>query len=128
MICAYDRVYLESARRNLARMLDFAVYDMRYDLQQFYHWFLMSGIAEQFGSGDYRFLAGMSVVELAYEVLDTSQIAYERRKPCYSADRSEEYWDRLGISLLSVGDIPYIQGNRKVYSNHRSLRFVFTVP
>ena len=22
MICAYDRVYLESARRNLARMLD----------------------------------------------------------------------------------------------------------
>ena len=37
MICAYDRVYLESARRNLARMLDFAVYDMCYDLQQFYH-------------------------------------------------------------------------------------------
>ena len=70
MICAYDRVYLESARRNLARMLDFAVYDMCYDLQQFYHWFLMSGIAEQFGSGDYRFLAGMSGVELAYEVLD----------------------------------------------------------
>ena len=92
MICAYDRVYLESARRNLARMLDFAVYDMCYDLQQFYHWFLMSGIAEQFGSGDYRFLAGMSGVELAYEVLDTSQIAYERQKPCYSADRSEEYW------------------------------------
>ena len=92
MICAYDRVYLESARRNLARMLDFAVYDMCYDLQQFYHWFLMSGIAEQFGSGDYRFLAGMSGVELAYEVLDVSQIAYERRKPCYSANRSEEYW------------------------------------
>ena len=82
MICAYDRVYLESARRNLARMLDFAVYDMCYELQQFYHWFLMSGIAEQFGSGDYRFLAGMSGVELAYEVLDASQIAYERRKPC----------------------------------------------
>lgn len=40
MICAYDRVYLESARRNLARMLDFAVYDMCYELQQFYHWFL----------------------------------------------------------------------------------------
>ena len=35
----------------------------------------MSGIAEQFGSGDYRFLAGMSGVELAYEVLDVSQIA-----------------------------------------------------
>ena len=92
MICAYDRVYLESARRNLARMLDFAVYDMCYELQQFYHWFLMSGIAEQFGSGDYRFLAGMSGVELAYEVLDASQIAYERRKPCYFVDRSEEYW------------------------------------
>ena len=34
----------------------------------------------------------MSGVELAYEVLDASQIVYERRKPCYSADRSEEYW------------------------------------
>ena len=103
MICAYDRVYLESARRNLARMLDFAVYDMCYDLQQFYHWFLMSGIAEQFGSGDYRFLAGMSGVELAYEVLDTSQIAYERRKPCYSADRSEEYWTSVSCKFRFDG-------------------------
>ena len=48
MICAYDRVYLESARRNLARMLDFAVYDMCYDLQQFYHWFLMEAVTIDF--------------------------------------------------------------------------------
>ena len=92
MICAYDRIYLEAGRRNLARMLDFAVYDMHYELQQFYNWFLISGIAEQFGEGDYRFLAGMSGVELTYEVLDALQIAYERQKPCYSVDRSEEYW------------------------------------
>ena len=82
MICAYDRVYLESARRNLARMLDFAVYDMCYDLQQFYHWFLMSGIAEQFGSGDYRFLAGMSGVELANQSPERKGI---RQSRCPSA-------------------------------------------
>lgn len=92
MICAYDRVYLEVARRNLARMLDFAVYDMNYGLQQFYSWFLSSGVAERFGEGDFTLLAGMSGVELAYEVLETAKISYQRQKPIYSIERSEEYW------------------------------------
>lgn len=92
MICAYDRVYLEGARRNLARMLDFAVYDLNYSLREFYEWFLSSGIAERFGEGDFTLLAGMSGVELAYEVLDQIQVKYQRKKPVYSMNRSEEYW------------------------------------
>lgn len=35
MINAYDKVYLEKARTNLARMLDFAVYDLKYDISDF---------------------------------------------------------------------------------------------
>ena len=32
MICAYDKVYLDKARTALGRMLDFAVYDLKYNL------------------------------------------------------------------------------------------------
>lgn len=35
MICAYDKVYLEKARTVLARMLDYAVYDLKYDIDDF---------------------------------------------------------------------------------------------
>lgn len=34
----------------------------------------------------------MSGVEIAYEVLEQSKIEFERIKPNYTADRSEEYW------------------------------------
>ena len=35
MICAYDKVYLDKARVALGRMLDFAVYDLKYDITEF---------------------------------------------------------------------------------------------
>ena len=37
-------------------------------------------------------VVGKSGVELAYEVLERSGLAYERVTPQYSLDRSEEYW------------------------------------
>lgn len=92
MICAYDKVYLDKARTALGRMLDFAVYDLGYDIAEFFDMFLRSGVAGQFESGDFSVLVGMSGVELAYEVLEKSNIQAERIKPNYSADRSEEVW------------------------------------
>lgn len=35
MTHAYDKVYLEKARAALGRMLDFAVYDLKYDITAF---------------------------------------------------------------------------------------------
>lgn len=92
MICAYDKVYLEKARIALGRMFDFAVFDLKYTLTDFYKLFLSSGVAERFGRGDFTLLAGKSGVELAYEVLEQSGIDYERVKVNYTANRSEEYW------------------------------------
>ena len=92
MIHAYDKVYLEKARTSLGRMLDFAVYDLKLDLTEFFALFITSGVAEQFGKGDYSLIAGMSGVELVYHVLEKSERHIERIKPHYSADRSEEYW------------------------------------
>ena len=92
MICAYDKVYLDSAKRVLGRMLDFAVHDLKYSIQEFFSLFIKSGVAERFGKGDYTILAGKSGVEVAYEVLEKMQIDVERTAPKYVVNRSEEYW------------------------------------
>lgn len=97
MIYAYDKVYLDKARTALGRMLDFAVYDLKYDLEKFFDLFMKSGVADRFASGDFSVIVGMSGVELAYEVLDKAGASYERIKPKYSVARSAEYW--LGWAL-----------------------------
>ena len=92
MIHAYDKLYLDKARTALGRMLDFAVYDLKYDISEFFDLFIASGVATRFEQGDFTLLAGMSGVEVAYEVLESSGVEKERIKPTYTADRSEEYW------------------------------------
>lgn len=92
MIYAYDKVYLEKARVCLGRMLDFAVYELGYDITCFFDMFICSGIAERFGRGDFNLLVGKSGVELAYEVLVDSGKQEKRISPRYTVDRSEEYW------------------------------------
>jgi len=92
MIRAYDKVYLDKAQTALGYMLDFAVYDLKYDITEFFNLFINSGIAKRFGTGDFTVIVGMSGVELAYEVLEKSGIEYNRIKPNYTLNRSEEYW------------------------------------
>ena len=92
MIHAYDKVYLDKARVALGRMLDFAVYELKYDIKTFFGLFLSSGVAKRFEQGDFSVIVGKSGVELAYEIMDLSNICAERIKPVYSANRSEEYW------------------------------------
>ena len=92
MIHAYDKIYLDKARTALGRMLDFAVYDLKYDIEDFFVLFITSGIAARFEKGDYSVIVGMSGVELAYKVLELTKGEETRIKPQYSADRSEEYW------------------------------------
>ena len=92
MTTAYDKVYLEKARTNLGRMLDFAVYDLKYDISVFFELFISSGIATNFGNGDFNMIAGMSGVELSYMVLEKANISFKRVTPNYTANRSEEYW------------------------------------
>ena len=92
MICAYDKVYLDKARISLGRMLDFAVHDLGYDLEEFFNLFIKTGLADRFGTGDFSLIVGMSGVELAYKVLEESNITVNRGEVRYSLDRSEEYW------------------------------------
>ncbi len=92
MIHAYDKVYLDKARTSLGRMLDFVVYDLGYDIAEFFELFIRSGVARRFEQGDFSLLVGMSGVELAYKVLECSEKERERIRPQYTAARSEEYW------------------------------------
>lgn len=92
MIHAYDKWYLDKARIVLARMLDFAVYDLKYDMSKFFQMFIDSGVAVRFGKGDFTVLVGKSGVEVAYEVLDKLNLEIEYVKPKYTLERSEEYW------------------------------------
>ena len=92
MIRAYDKVYLDKARTALGRMLDFAVYDLKYDIAEFFNLFIKSGVAERFETGDFTIISGMSGVEIAYKVLEQSGVERERIKPNYTASRSEEFW------------------------------------
>lgn len=89
---AYNILYIDKARKSLARMLDYAVHDLRYDADKFFDLFLSSGVAELFGRGDVRIIAGMSGVELAYHVLKVSGIDAERTSFRYTTGRSKEYW------------------------------------
>lgn len=89
---AYDKSYLEKARAALGRMLDFAVNELYFDLENFWTLFLVSGISTRFGEGDFSLLVGKSGVELAFEVLEKSGISIERGEVHYTPDRSCEYW------------------------------------
>lgn len=65
---AYDESYLDDAMDALGGMLDYAVVDCGYDPDEFFEWFIVSGVAAGFERGNPKFVAGMSGVELAREV------------------------------------------------------------
>lgn len=92
MICAYDKNYLEKAKITMAHMLDYVVYDLHYDMGEFFQLFIESGMARRFENGDSRTIAGHSGAELAREVLERSGRDVTIEKPRYTVNRSREYW------------------------------------
>jgi len=89
---AYEEIYLDDAMNNLGDMFDYVVYDCGYELEDFYSYFLVSGIAESFGKGNPKYIAGLSGPELA-------SIAFARTKgnrlniiPSENIEKSAEYW------------------------------------
>ncbi len=97
MIRAYDKLYLSKAQSSLASMLDFAVYDLKKDINAFYKKFLESKISVQFERGESSVIAGKSGVELALEVLENYSLA-KKYKP--AANRSPEYWTGWALAYF----------------------------
>lgn len=108
MTHAYDKMCLERASDTLGRTLDYSAYSLHYDAATMIDLFIASGTAALFERGDIRTIAGMSGIELAYEVLERSGIIYERMQPRYTKGLSPEYW--CGHTLAQIQwetDLPF---------------------
>ena len=100
MTHAYDKILLDRAADSLGRMLDYSVYSLHYDIPVMMDLFIASGVAALFERGDIRTIAGMSGVELSYEVLEKSGIVFERTQPRYTKGLSPEFW--FGYTLARI--------------------------
>ena len=127
---AYDKLYLEKARTALGLMLDFAVYDLKYDFTDFFDLFIASGVANRFEQGDFTVLVGRSGIELAYLVLDEVKISYERLTPHFVVERSEEYWTGwvlayyqwfTGMRFADIIKVVPIEEVRALYSPYHEM-------
>ena len=92
MMRAYDEMYLEKARIALGRMLDFAVYQLGYNINKFFEMFIVSGLAKRFENGDVSLLVGKSGVEMGYEVIYKTFGEFQPIEIEYTVNRSPEYW------------------------------------
>ena len=92
MIHSYDEIYTAKAQTSLAQMLRYAEEDLHIGLNEFWDMFLISGVADLFGKGDFRFLVGMSGVEAAWEVVWRLTGEWPQAKPTFSLDKSPTYW------------------------------------
>ena len=92
MLHSYDEIYTAKAQTSLAQMLRYAEEDMHIELNEFWDMFLISGVADLFGKGDFRFLVGMSGVEAAWEVVWRLTGEWPQVKPTFCLDKSPTYW------------------------------------
>lgn len=92
MTRAYKESYLNKAQKTLAAMMDYAVFDLKYDPDEFFMLFLQSGLMDEFGRGNPKYIAGKSGTELAREVvfITTGQLVEVTPTPRF--DRSPVYW------------------------------------
>lgn len=97
MMTAYNELYLDDAMENLGDMIDYAVYDLKFDVDEFFYFFIASGLAYQFEKGNPKYIAGMSGYELADKVIETVNVKPKNADKInisdeVRVDRSKEYW------------------------------------
>ncbi len=99
MIRAYDGIYLEDAMQNFAVMMDYGSLVCPGGMDGFYDRMLASDALRQFERGNPRYLAGMSGIELANEVICASgescgTVTY------ILGDRSDVFWTGWSSAYL----------------------------
>lgn len=92
MMHAYDEQYLEDAMQNLGEALDYAVNSCGMEPDAFMDLFVTGPLAEQFGAGVPKYVAGMSGTELVWETVNHS--GKKQKLPVAQIDYecSPEYW------------------------------------
>ena len=97
---SYSKTYLNDAMDNLGAMFDYAVNDGDYKADDFFDRFVASGVARNIELGNPKFLAGMSGVETAQEVLRRTEPAHRPFRQRFREQRTPEYWMGWALSYL----------------------------
>ena len=92
MTPAYDKSILEYAMDNLGTALDFAVNTLFIDGQEFLDLFCSTGIAAEFGAGNYKYVTGMTGRDLAEAVLTVSGKSFAKIDGDVNGAYSPAYW------------------------------------
>jgi len=92
MIRAYEETYLSDAMINLGDMFDYAVNDCGYNGEDFFTYFIVSGVASAFERGNPKYVAGLSGPELASEVIFRTENVRPKAAASENTDKSAEYW------------------------------------
>ena len=100
MIHAYSEHYLDDAMRNLGEAFDFAHMVCHLDLDSFFAMFINSGIADLFGNGHPKYVAGLSGTELAMEVMRKSGLNPDGLQAQTEYDYSPEYWTGWALAYF----------------------------
>lgn len=90
MTHAYSELYLDDAMCIMGEMLDYAINDCGYEPDEYFNWFIASGIAAQFEKGNPKYVTGMSGIELALDVI--YEITGEHNVIAASGNFSRAYW------------------------------------
>ena len=100
MIHAYSENYLDDAMQNLGEAFDFAHTVCYLDLDSFFAMFINSGIADLFGNGHPKYVAGLSGTELAMEVMRKSGLNPDGLQAQVEYDYSPEYWTGWALAYF----------------------------
>lgn len=92
MTHAYAKQYLDDAMRNLGEAFDYAANSCNIPLDSFMDMFIAGGLANQFGLGVPKYVAGMSGTELVWEVVERSGQVCILPESEIEYDCSPEYW------------------------------------
>lgn len=92
MIHAYDEQYLNDAMSNLGEAMDYAVNGCHLTMDMFLDFFVVSGLAQQFGTGVPNIVSGTSGTELVCKVLESVGINVSTPDVLPEYDYSIEYW------------------------------------
>lgn len=92
MLYSYSDCYLDDAKDILGTAIEYAVLHHGISGSEFLDLFLKSGIADEFGRGNCKYVAGMSGIELAYSIFSCCGIEYAYHNGELSYFYPPEYW------------------------------------
>lgn len=92
MIHAYDEIYLDDAMETLGGAVEYATLFCNVEGQEFLNLFVTSGIADEFGRGNVKYISGMSGIELTRDVLEKCGKKASNIIEIPYVDYPPEYW------------------------------------